>query len=68
MIPGGDGPARWSVDFWISNADEAAAKAPDLGGRTITPPDDVPGVPGMRSAVLADPAGAAFSITQPPGL
>ena len=68
MLPGGDGPARWSVDFWIRNADEAAAKTGELGGRVITPPDDVPGVPGMRSGVLADPAGAAFSITQPPGL
>jgi predicted enzyme related to lactoylglutathione lyase len=68
MIAGGEGPARWSVDFWVANADEAAAKAIELGGNTITPPDDVPGVPGMRSAVLADPAGAVLSITQPPGV
>jgi predicted enzyme related to lactoylglutathione lyase len=68
MAPGGDGPARWSVDFWVFSADQAAAKATELGGRAVTQPDDVPGVPGMRQAVLADPAGAVFSITQPPGL
>jgi predicted enzyme related to lactoylglutathione lyase len=68
MMPGGDGPARWSVDFWVFSADQAAAKAADLGGRAVRPPDDVPGVPGMREAVLADPAGAVFSITQPPGV
>ena len=68
MVPGGDGTARWSVDFWVFNADEAAAKAAELGGRTITPPDDVPGVPGMRQTVVADPAGAVVSLTQPPGL
>jgi uncharacterized protein len=68
MVSGSDGPARWSVDFWVANADEAAAKATELGGSTIDSPDDVPGVPGMRSAVLADPAGAVLSITQPPGV
>ena len=68
MVPGGDGPARWSVDFWVFNADEAAAKATDLGGRIVTSPSDVPGVAGMREAVLADPGGAVLSITQPPGV
>jgi uncharacterized protein len=68
MIANGEGPARWSVDFWIADVGEAAAKATELGGRTLTPPYDVPGVAGMRQAVLADPAGAAFSITQPPGV
>jgi uncharacterized protein len=67
MIAGDEGPARWSVDFWVFNADEAAAKASELGGSTVSPPSDVPGVAGMRQAVLADPAGATFSITQPPG-
>ena len=68
MAPAGDGPARWNVDFWIFNADEAAAKAAELGGRTITPPSDVPGVPGMRQTVVADPGGAVLSLTQPPGV
>jgi uncharacterized protein len=68
IIAGGEGPARWSVDFWVFDADEAAAKAGELGGRVVSPPNDVPGVAGMREAVLADPQGAAFNITQPPGV
>jgi uncharacterized protein len=68
VITKDDGPARWSVDFWVSDADEAATKATELGGRTVTAPSDVPGVEGMREAVLADPGGAAFAITQPPGV
>jgi predicted enzyme related to lactoylglutathione lyase len=67
MIANGEGPARWSVDFWIADVDEAAAKSTELGGRTLTPPYNVPAA-GMRQAVLADPAGAVFSITQPPGV
>jgi uncharacterized protein len=68
MIANGEGPARWSVDFWVADADEAASKATELGGHTLTPPYDVPGVEGMREAVLADPGGAVLTITQPPGL
>jgi uncharacterized protein len=68
IIAGDEGPARWSVDFWVFDADEAAAKAGELGGRVVTPPNDVPGVAGMREAVLADPQGAVFNITQPPGV
>jgi predicted enzyme related to lactoylglutathione lyase len=68
MIATDEGPARWSVDFWVFDADEAAAKATELGGRVVTPPSDVPGVAGMREAVLADPEGATFNITRPPGL
>jgi predicted enzyme related to lactoylglutathione lyase len=68
MIPGAEDPARWSVDFWVFNADEAADKASELGGAIVAPPSDVPGVAGMRSAVIADPGGAVLSITQPPGV
>jgi predicted enzyme related to lactoylglutathione lyase len=66
MMPGDED--RWSVDFWVFNADEAAAKGAELGGRALEPPSDVPGVPGMRTAVIADPGGAVISITQPPGV
>jgi predicted enzyme related to lactoylglutathione lyase len=68
LIANDEGPARWGVDFWVFNADQAAAKATEMGGRTVTPPYDVPGVDGMRQAVLADPGGAVLSITQPPGV
>lgn len=59
-------PSHWSVDFWVKDADETAARAAELGGTVIAPPFDVPGV-GMRQAVLADPQGAAFSVTRAPG-
>jgi predicted enzyme related to lactoylglutathione lyase len=68
MIASDEGPARWSVDFWVADADEAVTKASELGGRTLTSPYDVPGVEGMREAVLADPGGAVLTITQPPGV
>jgi hypothetical protein len=58
------GPAaqpRWTVDFWIDDADGAAARAATLGGRVILAPHDTPG---FRSSVIADPQGAVFSISQ----
>lgn len=55
-----DGPARWSVDFWVTDADDLAARAPALGGRVVVAPfDSVP----KRQAVLADPDGAVFSVS-----
>jgi predicted enzyme related to lactoylglutathione lyase len=60
----GDAPAHWSVDFWVTNADALAARAPELGGRVVAAPFDAGP---MRQAVLADPAGAAFSVTTAPG-
>jgi predicted enzyme related to lactoylglutathione lyase len=61
--PGNAGEAQphWSVDFWIDDADAAAARASGLGGDVIVPPHDTPG---FRSAVLADPYGAAFSVSR----
>jgi predicted enzyme related to lactoylglutathione lyase len=58
-----DGPARWSVDFWVADADALAARAPGLGGSVVVPPfDSIP----TRQAVVADPFGAAFSVTTAP--
>jgi predicted enzyme related to lactoylglutathione lyase len=56
----GEAPA-WGVAFGIDDADAVAARATELGGELITPPFDAPWV---RSTVLADPAGAAFSANQ----
>jgi uncharacterized protein len=61
----GEGPEGWSVDFWVPDADVLADKAPALGGAVIAPPVTDPG--GMRHAVLADPDGAAFTVTTAPG-
>lgn len=57
----GGPPSRWSVDFWIADADGAAAAAAEFGGRVVAPPDDVAG---FKQTVLADPDGAVFSVSQ----
>jgi hypothetical protein len=57
----GPGPSRWKVDFWIEDADAAASAAQKLGGSIVAPPFDVTG---FRTAVLQDPQGAIFSISQ----
>jgi predicted enzyme related to lactoylglutathione lyase len=54
-------PPHWSVDFWVDGADAAAGRAAELGGKVIAPPYDTPG---FRQAVLADPQGAAFSVSE----
>jgi uncharacterized protein len=54
-------PPRWSVDFWVDDADRIAEQAAGLGGSVIVPPHDIPR---FRNAVLADPQGAAFSVSQ----
>lgn len=56
-----DGPAFWSVDFWIADAEAAAAAAPELGGSVLAPPHDAPP---FRRTVLAAPDGATFSLSQ----
>jgi uncharacterized protein len=54
-------PAGWSVDFWISDADAAAAAASQFGGRVIAPPFEEAG---FTRTVLADSHGAVFSASQ----
>jgi predicted enzyme related to lactoylglutathione lyase len=61
MAPADDGPPVWAVDFWIADAEEAAGKTPGLGGKVIAPPHDAAG---FKRAVLADPQGAVFSVSQ----
>ena len=60
MAPGA-GAARWSVDFRVDDADAAADRAVGLGAAVLRLPRDVPG---FRTAELADPQGAAFTVTQ----
>ena len=64
MLPPNDAPPHWMVDFWVPDVDEAAAKAKELGGDTIVRPFEP--IPGFRTAVLADPHGAAFSVSKVP--
>lgn len=54
-------PPAWSVDFWIADADAAAAAAPELGGSVMVAPfADA----NFRRTILAAPDGAAFSVSQ----
>ena len=59
-----DSAPAWSVNFWDRDVDATAAKAVELGGSTIVAPFDTPMT---RTAVLADPHGAAFTVNNVPG-
>ena len=60
-----EGPSpRWTISFRVADADESAARVQELGGAVLLPPMDVPV---GRFAIVADPAGASFSISAVPG-
>lgn len=52
--------AGWVTYVWVDSADDAAARAVELGGSVVMEPMDV--VDAGRAAVLADPEGAIFSV------
>lgn len=54
-------PPHWNVNLRVEDADATVEQAADLGAKVIAPAQDTPG---FRSAVLADPQGAVFSISQ----
>lgn len=54
-------PPVWNVDFWVDDVDAAAERAVALGGTVLTGPYDTPV---SRMVVLADPAGASFSVSK----
>src|SRR3984893_17553831 len=53
----------WATHVWVDDAKRTAAKAVDAGGSKLVGPFDTPA--GYRLHVLADPAGAVFSVAQP---
>ena len=55
--------AVWTTLVSVESVDEAASRAASSGGKVLGEPFDSPG--GGRQAVLADPAGAAFSVWEP---
>jgi predicted enzyme related to lactoylglutathione lyase len=62
MAPAAPGAATaWGVDFWVADLDAAVARAAGLGGRVLMPVHDRPP---FRSAVVADPEGATFSLSR----
>jgi len=56
-----DAPAHWGVTFAVEDADAAAARATELGGRVLVAPFDAPWV---RMTVIADPQGATFTASK----
>jgi hypothetical protein len=49
--------------LYVSNCDETAAKAKELGGKTLLAPLAIEKV--GRTSVLADPQGAVFAVIGP---
>jgi len=56
-------PPHWLVYFTVDNTDDVVKRAPELGGKVLSPAMDIPQ---GRFAVLADPQGAAFAVIQMP--
>jgi predicted enzyme related to lactoylglutathione lyase len=56
-----DTPAHWGLTFAVDDADAAARKATELGGKVLLPPMDAPWV---RMTVIADPQGATFTASK----
>jgi predicted enzyme related to lactoylglutathione lyase len=56
-------PNHWNVYFAVDDADASADEATAEGGQITVEPFDIPTV--GRSAVLADPQGAVFSVMTP---
>jgi uncharacterized protein len=54
-------PPHWSITFAVDDADAAAARAADLGGKVTVPPFDAPYV---RMTLLSDPQGATFTASK----
>ncbi len=56
-------PSHWNSYVAVESADQAAAKAKQLGGKVLMEPFDVFDV--GRMAILQDPTGAVFCVWQP---
>ncbi len=54
-------PAHWSVYFGVDDAVATVAKALELGGAVVDPPEDTPY---GRLATLTDPTGTRFKLVQ----
>jgi predicted enzyme related to lactoylglutathione lyase len=63
MAPAFGRPSGWVVNFWVPDADATASAAADLGGTVLAGPFDTAF---SRDAVIADPAGAVFTVSTAP--
>ena len=63
MMPAApDASPAWGVDFWIDDVDRAVDDVRRLGGSVLAGPYDAP--PSFSQAVVADPGGAVFSLSE----
>jgi len=56
----GEIPSHWLGYVAVENVDALSERVPEIGGRVIVQPTDVPGI--GRFAILSDPSGAVVSI------
>jgi predicted enzyme related to lactoylglutathione lyase len=61
-LPVGVERSVWTVYFAVADADAAVAAAVAAGGAVLLPPGEL--APGVRLAIVADPAGAVFGLWQ----
>jgi predicted enzyme related to lactoylglutathione lyase len=59
----GDAPTMWLPYVAVDDADAASARAARLGGKVLSPPENIPDI--GRFAVLADGEGAVFAVIRP---
>jgi predicted enzyme related to lactoylglutathione lyase len=71
LVGGGHAPTpqegeapRWTISFMVADADESVAEVERLGGSVLLPPIEIPV---GKFAIVADPAGASFTVTASPG-
>jgi predicted enzyme related to lactoylglutathione lyase len=71
LVGGGHAPIgpedptpRWTISFWVADADRSVERAGELGGGVVLPPMDIPV---GRFAIVSDPGGAAFTVAAVPG-
>ena len=57
-----DTPARWSACFAVDDTDQAIVRVRESGGSVLAAPTDLPA---GRTAVVADPHRAVFSLIKP---
>jgi predicted enzyme related to lactoylglutathione lyase len=66
MNPTPDTPGKdsfWHSYISVGDVDNCAKRAPELGGKVLVPPHDVPDV--GRICIVADPTGAVAHLMQP---
>lgn len=59
-VESGEIRPHWATYFTVADADAAAARAAELGGTVVVPPQDVPGI--GRFACLMSPQGVMFYV------